>query len=218
MFYVGDGNILAAYLRPEAREGNYYSLQLISKEGQYLNGFLPIPEAFIKTLTFSGHPLFIRNHNSIYYAPMVRNAIYEYNPQEKELKEIYQIIVDNKPIFDVNSIDFTDNWYLENNKVWINSINREHMLLTIANPAGTYYASVNRTNNHTELFNKTNFTDNRNALPISPIFGGEEDLISLVTYKGLESLTITDTTSIGYKLKQSITESSNPVIVLYKKK
>lgn len=218
MFYVGDGTILANYVRPTVDEGNYFSLQLFSKTGENLKGFLPIREEFTKTLTFTSIPLFIRNNSSIYYTPMVRNAIYEYIPKNMELKEIYRIILDNKPVFDVNLIDYTDNWFLDNHKIWIGSISKESMLLFIMNPRGVYYAYVNRESNHVELFSKENFTDKQNSLPVSLVASGEEDLISIISYKDLEPLVITDTSTIGYKLKQSMNENSNPAIVIYKRR
>lgn len=224
MEYMPDGCYLINYSITSADtvDGKYYSLKLYSPTGEYIKGFLPIPKAVTEHPFFSEGTTFINNDNRIYFFPLTHNSIFEYRSKDKSLNELYKIKIEGAPEFDIFNVTPAQlegsNWIRSKSMIWLLDINDKFLTLRINYGTKRKIAIVNREDNKTILIPDEKFNDELNELPVIPINNNKGTLVSIVNSLSIIESQTKNPNSIGSKLKATLTDNSNSVIIVYKMK
>ena len=102
--------------------------------------------------------------------------------------------------------------------IWLLDINDKFLTLRINYGTKRKIAIVNREDNKTILIPDEKFNDELNELPVIPINNNKGTLVSIVNSLSIIESQTKNPNSIGSKLKATLTDNSNSVIIVYKMK
>jgi hypothetical protein len=202
MDYLISGEFIANYgmSMPDSTDGRYYSIKLYSSQGEYLNGFLPIPADVAGRPYFSPtSSLIITKDGSSYFYPYTHTSIFRYSHDSKIFSELFRFKIRGEPEFDIYEISpaLVENskWLFNKNILWLFDIGKDFILLRLNSNNRILDAFADLSTNKIFLIPKDKFYDHENKIPINPKENNLGTLISVVEK-----------------------EDSNAVIAIYKRK
>lgn len=101
--YLKNGEVLKNYGNAgnNSKEDKYYAFQRFSKNGELLEGYLPMPNA--DTHYMSVYSTMLSTNDKIYSSPLTNSSVFEYEISSNIFKELYSLSLKGGPICDINS-------------------------------------------------------------------------------------------------------------------
>ena len=199
----------------------YFSVELISKDGETLKGSIERDQNSLKLMIMSIATTFYNFKDDIYLSPLTKNSIYKYNDKDSTFNLQYKLKIDGEDIDNyildknIDPLSFVNSTY----RLYITAITQDYIVASLSNKSKKQRYNLlieKHSSNHYLTSDSDNIDINLGRL----IRNSEGYLIQLIDYEDYATCENVEESKLfaAIKKKANITENTNAVLCIYEER